>query len=489
MATRTEHDSMGAVEVPAEAYWGAQTQRSIEHFRIGAERMPEPLIQSLALVKKVAAQVNAELGVLDPALAGLIIQAADEVLAGGWQDQFPLVVWQTGSGTQTNMNVNEVLANRANERAGQPRGTQRPVHPNDHVNRSQSTNDVFPTAIHLAAVLEIERLLRPALRGLRDTLDGKAEAFRDLVKVGRTHFQDALPITLGQEFSGYVSQLDHGLRRLDQALEGLYELPLGGTAVGTGLNAPPRFAELAAAKLAAMTGQPFVVAANRFEAQAAKDACVFAHGALRGLAVSLDKVANDVRWMASGPRCGLGEIRIPENEPGSSIMPGKVNPTQCEALAMVAAQVLGNDLAVTLGGAGGDFELNGRMPLIAYNLLQSIRLLGDASASFERHCARGIEPDRERLAAYVDQDLMRVTALAPKLGYDRCALVARTALREGKTLRAVVLDGGWLSADEFDALMSLENLVGGGLDPRGNPDQARTGKSQAEPRGIPEPDS
>ena len=460
MATRLEHDTMGEIEVAADAYWGAQTQRSLGHFRIGGERLPLPLIHALALVKKAAALVNAELGTLDSALATLIVRAADEVVAGRLDDQFPLVVWQTGSGTQTNMNVNEVLANRANELAGQPRGGMKPVHPNDHVNRSQSTNDAFPTAIHLAAALEIHRLLLPALRGLRDTLAAKAEAFRDIIKVGRTHLQDATPLTLGQEFSGYVSQLDHGRGRLEQALEGLYELPLGGTAVGTGLNAPPRYAELVAVRLAALTGLPFVTAPNKFEALAARDACVFAHGALRGLAVSLNKLANDVRWMASGPRCGLGEIRIPENEPGSSIMPGKVNPTQCEALTMVAAQVLGNDVTVALAGASGAFELNVFMPVIAFNLLQTIRLLGDACASFDAHCARGIEPDRERLQEFLDKSLMLVTALTPKLGYERAAAIAKKALHEDKTLKAAALELGFISAEDFDVLVRPEKMIG-----------------------------
>jgi len=454
MAPRLEHDTMGAIEVADSVYWGAQTQRSLDHFRIGEERLPLPLIHALALVKKVAALANAELGALDPALAALIAQAADEVLRGGLDDQFPLVVWQTGSGTQTNMNLNEVLANRANELANQPRGGMRPVHPNDHVNRSQSTNDAFPTAIHLAAALEIQRRLRPALRGLRDTLAAKAEAFGGLLKVGRTHLQDAVPLSLGQEFSGYVSQLDHGLRRLEQSLEGLYELPLGGTAVGTGLNAPPRFAEVTAARLAELTGLPLVTAPNKFEALAARDACVFLHGALRGLAVSLNKIANDIRWMASGPRCGLGELTLPENEPGSSIMPGKVNPTQCEALTMVAAQVLGNDVTVALAGAGGAFELNVFMPVIALNLLQSIRLLGDACASFDRNCARGIEPDRRRLQEDLGRSLMLVTALTPRIGYERAAAIAKKALHEGTTLKGAALALGFLTAEDFDALMA-----------------------------------
>jgi fumarate hydratase class II len=460
MATRREHDSMGEIEVPSEVYWGAQTQRSIDHFRIGGELLPLPMIHALALVKKVSALVNAELGVLDQAVADLVVQAADEVIAGRLDDQFPLVVWQTGSGTQSNMNLNEVIANRANELAGQPRGGMKPVHPNDHVNRSQSTNDAFPTAIHLSSAIEIQRLLLPALKGLRDTLAGKAEAFHDIIKVGRTHLQDATPLTLGQEFSGYVSQLDHGSRRLKQALEGIYELPLGGTAVGTGLNAPLGFAEKAAHRLAALTGLPFVSAPNKFEALAARDACVFLHGALRGLAVSLNKIANDVRWMASGPRCGLGEIHIPENEPGSSIMPGKVNPTQCEAMTMVAAQVMGNDVTVAMAGAGGAFELNVFMPVIALNLHQSIRLLGDACVSFDTHCVRGIEPERERLQEFVDHSLMLVTALTPKLGYETSAAIAKKALREGKTLKAAALELGCISAEEFDAVVRPESMVG-----------------------------
>jgi len=459
MATRLEHDTMGEVEVPAEAYWGAQTQRSIDHFRIGGERMPLPIVHALGLIKKTAALVNAELGTLDPALSDLIVQAAEEVIAGHLDDQFPLMVWQTGSGTQTNMNLNEVIANRANELAGQARGSMSPVHPNDHVNRSQSTNDAFPTAIHLAAALEIHHGLIPALQGLQGTLSQKAETFRDLIKVGRTHLQDATPLTLGQEFSGYASQLEHGLRRLEQAMGGLYELPLGGTAVGTGLNAPPLFAELAAARLAGLTGLPFVTAPNKFEALAARDACVFVHGALRGLAVSLNKIAQDIRWMASGPRCGLGELHLPENEPGSSIMPGKVNPTQCEALTMVVAQVLGNDVTVAMAGASGAFELNVFMPVIAFNLLQSIRLLGDACASFDRHCAQGIEADPARLQTNLDKSLMLVTALVPKLGYEQASAIASKAQAENKTLKAAALELNLLRADEFDALVGPEHML------------------------------
>ena len=396
MNTRIETDTMGEVAVPTEAYWGAQTQRSRDNFKIGGETLPTPLIRAMALVKKAAAQTNAALGRLDEARKNLIVQAADEILAGKLADQFPLVVWQTGSGTQSNMNINEVLANRANELAGQPRGSYAPVHPNDHVNQAQSTNDSFPSAIHVAAAIEIKYFLMPNVQALRDTLQQKSAAFDHIVKIGRTHLQDATPLTLGQEFSGYVSQLDHGLQRLEAALQGLYELPLGGTAVGTGLNSHPDYAPKAAAVLAELSGLPFVSAPNKFEALAARDAAVFASGALKTLAASLNKIANDIRWLASGPRCGLGELRIPENEPGSSIMPGKVNPTQSEALTMVAAQVLGNDTTIGIAGASGNFELNVFMPVIAYNLLQSIRLLGDACDSFNRHCAAGIEPVPEK---------------------------------------------------------------------------------------------
>ena len=392
MSTRTEHDTMGNVEVPSEAYWGAQTQRSRQNFKIGGETLPQPMIHAMALVKKAAAHVNAGLGRIKQEQADLIVQAADDVLAGKLDGQFPLVVWQTGSGTQSNMNMNEVLANRANEIAGTGLAAYQPVHPNDHVNHAQSTNDSFPTAIHVAAAIEINRLLVPAVKALRDTLDKKAKEFAPIVKIGRTHLQDATPLTLGQEFSGYVSQLDHGLDRLQDALKGLYELPLGGTAVGTGLNSHPEYAAKAAARLAELSGLPFVTAPNKFEALAGRDAAVYASGALKTLAASLNKIANDIRWLASGPRCGLGEIKIPENEPGSSIMPGKVNPTQCEAMTMVCCQVFGNDVAIGMAGASGNFELNVYMPMIAYNLLQSVRLLGDACNSFNENCAVGIEP-------------------------------------------------------------------------------------------------
>ena len=459
MNTRIETDTMGEVAVPAEAYWGAQTQRSRDNFKIGGETLPAPLIRAMALVKKAAAQTNAALGRLDEARKNLIMQAADEILAGKLADQFPLVVWQTGSGTQSNMNINEVLANRANELAGQPRGSYAPVHPNDHVNQAQSTNDSFPTAIHVAAAIEIKHFLMPNVQALRDTLQQKSAAFDHIIKIGRTHLQDATPLTLGQEFSGYVSQLDHGLQRLEAALQGLYELPLGGTAVGTGLNSHPDYAQKAAAALAELSGLPFVSAPNKFEALAARDAAVFASGALKTLAVSLNKIANDIRWLASGPRCGLGELRIPENEPGSSIMPGKVNPTQSEALTMVAAQVLGNDTTIGIAGASGNFELNVFMPVIAYNLLQSIRLLGDACDSFNRHCAAGIEPVPEKIDHFLHDSLMLATALNRHIGYENAAKIAKTAYRENKTLKQAAAELNLVSAEEFDAWVQPEEMV------------------------------
>ena len=459
MNTRIEKDTMGEVAVPAEAYWGAQTQRSRDNFKIGGETLPAPLIRAMALVKKAAAQTNAALGRLDDERKNLIVQAADEILAGKLADQFPLVVWQTGSGTQSNMNINEVLANRANELAGQPRGSYAPVHPNDHVNQAQSTNDSFPTAIHVAAAIEIKHLLMPNIEALRDTLQQKSTEFDSIVKIGRTHLQDATPLTLGQEFSGYVSQLDHGLQRLDAALQGLYELPLGGTAVGTGLNSHPDYAQKAAAALAELSGLPFVSAPNKFEALAARDAAVFASGALKTVAVGLNKIANDIRWLASGPRCGLGELRIPENEPGSSIMPGKVNPTQSEALTMVAAQVLGNDTTIGIAGASGNFELNVFMPVIAYNLLQSIRLLGDACDSFNRHCATGIEPVPEKIDHFLHDSLMLATALNRHIGYENAAKIAKTAYRENKTLKQAAAELNLVSAEEFDAWVQPEEMV------------------------------
>ena len=459
MNTRIETDTMGEVAVPAEAYWGAQTQRSRDNFKIGGETLPTPLIRAMALVKKAAAQTNAALGRLDEARTNLIVQAADEILAGKLADQFPLVVWQTGSGTQSNMNINEVLANRANELAGQPRGSYAPVHPNDHVNQAQSTNDSFPSAIHVAAAIEIKYFLMPNVQALRDTLQQKSAAFDHIVKIGRTHLQDATPLTLGQEFSGYVSQLDHGLQRLEAALQGLYELPLGGTAVGTGLNSHPDYAQKAAAALAELSGLPFVSAPNKFEALAARDAAVFASGALKTLAASLNKIANDIRWLASGPRCGLGELRIPENEPGSSIMPGKVNPTQSEALTMVAAQVLGNDTTIGIAGASGNFELNVFMPVIAYNLLQSIRLLGDACDSFNRHCAAGIKPVPEKIDHFLHDSLMLATALNRHIGYENAAKIAKTAYRENKTLKQAAAELNLVSAEEFDAWVQPEEMV------------------------------
>ena len=459
MTTRTEHDTMGEVQVPSEAYWGAQTQRSYQNFKIGGETLPRPLIYAMALVKKAAALTNAGLGRIQQEQADLIVRAADDVLGGKLDGQFPLVVWQTGSGTQSNMNMNEVLANRANELAGTGLAAYKPVHPNDHVNHAQSTNDSFPTAIHVAAAQEINHLLIPAVQKLRDTLAAKAKAFEPIVKIGRTHLQDATPLTLGQEFSGYVSQLDHGLARLQDALKYLYELPLGGTAVGTGLNSHPDFAVKAAAQLAQLSGLPFVTAPNKFEALGGRDAAVFASGALKTLAASLNKIANDVRWLASGPRCGLGEIKIPENEPGSSIMPGKVNPTQCEALSMVCCQVFGNDVTINMAGAAGNFELNVYMPVIAYNLLQSIRLLGDACNSFNDHCAVGIEPVPEKIDYFLHHSLMLVTALNRKIGYENAAKVAKTAYKNDKSLRETAIELGLLSGEEFDALVVPADMV------------------------------
>lgn len=459
MDYRIEHDTMGDIQVPANVYWGAQTQRSLQNFKIGNERLPRPLIKAMGIVKKSAAIVNAELGQISAELADLIVPAAEQVMSGEWDSQFPLVVWQTGSGTQSNMNCNEVIANLANATLGQPLGAQKPVHPNDHVNRAQSTNDSFPTAIHVAAALEINELLIPAVQRLRDTLHAKSEAFASIVKIGRTHLQDATPLTLGQEFSGYVSQLEHGLKRLDQALQGLYELPLGGTAVGTGLNAHPDYAEKSADKIAELTALPFITAPNKFEALAGRDAAVFASGALKTLAVSLNKIANDIRWLASGPRCGIGEISIPENEPGSSIMPGKVNPTQSEAMTMVVAQVLGNDTTINVAGASGNFELNVFMPVIAYNLLQSIRLLGDACNSFTDNCAYGIEPNLAKIEYNLHNSLMLVTALNPVIGYENAAKVAKTAFKEGKTLKQVAVELGLVTAEQFDQVVRPESMI------------------------------
>jgi fumarate hydratase class II len=460
MQTREERDTMGVVEVPAAALWGAQTQRSLQNFKISGERMPVALIHALARVKRAAAKVNHDLGLLNAASAAAIIEAADEVIAGNFDDQFPLVVWQTGSGTQTNMNVNEVLANRASEILGGGRGTDRKVHPNDEVNKGQSSNDVFPTAMHVAAVQELQQQLIPAIQLLRGTLAAKAQAFEAIVKIGRTHLQDATPLTLGQEFSGYVAQLDHGLKHVQASLPHVCELALGGTAVGTGLNAHPEFAARVAAELSRLTGLPFVTAPNKFEALASNDALVHAHGALKTLAASLMKIANDIRWLASGPRCGIGELSIPENEPGSSIMPGKVNPTQSEAMTMVCCQVMGNDVAVNMGGALGNFELNVMKPLIIHNFLQSVRLLADAMVSFNDHCATGIEANIERIDALMHNSLMLVTALNPHIGYDKAAEIAKKAHREGTTLKAAAIATGYVTAEQFDAWVVPEKMVG-----------------------------
>lgn len=456
---RSEKDTMGAVNVPIDAYWGAQTERSRNNFKIGGETLPQPLIEAMALVKKAAAITNAKLGRISDDKRDLIVQATDEIINGALRDQFPLVVWQTGSGTQSNMNMNEVIANRANELAGQGKGRYQPIHPNDDVNHAQSTNDSFPTAIRVAAARQIVYLLIPAVQKLRDTLASKSEQFAGIVKIGRTHLQDATPLTLGQEFSGYVSQLDHALIRLDAALQGLYELPLGGTAVGTGLNAHPDYAEQVAQTLAALTDVPFVTAPNKFEALAARDAEVFASGALKTLAASLNKIANDVRWLSSGPRCGIGELKIPENEPGSSIMPGKVNPTQSEAMTMVVAQVMGNDVTINMAGASGNFELNVFMPVIGYNLLQSIRLLADTCDSFNDHCAVGIEPVTEKIDYFLHNSLMLVTALNRHVGYENAAKIAKTAYKENKTLKQVAVELGLLTDAQFDEWVKPEAMT------------------------------
>jgi len=458
--TRRERDSFGEIEVPDDVLWGAQTQRSLAFFRISSETQPRELIHALALVKRCAAEVNRELGELPVDTANAIVAAADEVAAGRHDGEFPLSVWQTGSGTQTHMNLNEVIANRASELLGGSRGPDRRVHANDDVNRGQSSNDVFPTAMHVAAALAIEQRLLPALQQLRDTLQAKAQAWADIVKIGRTHLQDATPLTLGQEFSGYAAQLTHGIAHLGAALPHLHELALGGTAVGTGLNAHPAFGSRVCALLAERTGVPFTSAPNKFEAMASADGLVHAHGVLKTVAASLMKIANDIRWMASGPRSGLGEITIPENEPGSSIMPGKVNPTQCEAITMLCAQVLGNDVAVNVGGASGNFELNVFRPLIAHNLLQSVRLLADGCVSFDEHCVRGIEPRRERIAELVERSLMLVTALNPHIGYDRAAEIAKKAHREGSTLKAAALALGYVSEQQFDEWVRPERMTG-----------------------------
>ncbi len=451
MDSRIEKDSFGPIEVPAAHLWGAQTQRSLEHFHISTERMAPELIAALAQVKRAAAAVNRSLGLLKANQAEAILRAADEVLAGSHPDEFPLVVWQTGSGTQSNMNMNEVLANRGSELLGGARGEGRLLHPNDHVNMGQSSNDIFPTAMHVAAALAVGQAVLPALAQLRGTLSAKARDFADIVKIGRTHLQDATPLTLGQEFSGYVAQLEYAEQLIKNALPGLLLLAAGGTAVGTGLNAHPDFAARIAAELGSRTGLAFKTAPNKFAALAGHDALVAVHGALKTLATALMKIANDVRWMASGPRSGLGEITIPENEPGSSIMPGKVNPTQCEALTMLCCQVFGNDVAITIGGASGNFELNVFKPMIAHNFLQSARLLADGMRSFDAHCAHGIEPNRTRIAELMERSLMLVTALAPHIGYDRAAQIAKLAQHDGTTLKQAALQLGFVSEQDFDA--------------------------------------
>jgi fumarate hydratase class II len=456
---RIEHDAWGDIPVPGEHLWGAQTQRSIEHFAISTERMPPELLHALALVKSAAARVNERTGLLAADKAGAIAQAAAEVIEERWADEFPLAVWQTGSGTQSNMNMNEVLANRASQILGGPLGLKRLVHPNDEVNLGQSSNDVFPTAMHVAAVQGIAQHVIPSLQGLRATLGAKAQAFDGIVKIGRTHLQDATPITLGQEISGWVAQLDHAERGLQAALPELRELALGGTAVGTGLNTPAAFGADVAAELDRMTGLGFVTAPNKFAALAAHDAIVRAHGALKALAVALTKIANDVRWLASGPRSGLGELQIPENEPGSSIMPGKVNPTQCEAMTMLCCQVIGNDVAVSMAGASGNFELNVYKPVMIHNLLQSVRLLDDGMRGFDRHCAQGIEPRRDRIAELLQNSLMLVTALNPHIGYDAAAQIARTAHAKGLKLRDAAIASGKLTGEQFDAWVRAEDMV------------------------------
>jgi fumarate hydratase class II len=457
---RMERDTFGEIAVPGAKLWGAQTQRSLQNFRISTEKQSPELITALAIIKRAAAEVNLGLGVLDATKAKAIMAAADEIIEGRHADEFPLAVWQTGSGTQSNMNLNEVIANRASELMGGERGEARLVHPNDDVNRGQSSNDVFPTAMHVAAAVGIAKHLLPALKTLRDTLDNKAKAFADVVKIGRTHLQDATPLTLGQEFSGYVAQLDQCAKHIESALPHLYELAQGGTAVGTGLNAHPQFADQVAAAIGKLTGLPFVSAPNKFEVMAAADALVFAHGALKTLAASMTKIANDIRWLASGPRCGLGELSIPENEPGSSIMPGKVNPTQSEAVTMLCCQVFGNDVAVNMGGASGNFELNVFRPMIAHNVLQSVRLLADGMHSFNDNCAVGIEPNRERIDQLLNESLMLVTALNPHIGYDKAAQIAKKAHKEGTTLKAAALALGHLTEQQFDEWVRPHDMVG-----------------------------
>ncbi len=463
MPTRIETDSMGSIQVDHDRYWGAQTQRSLQNFKIGDERMPRDVIRALGILKKACARANMELGILKKEIGEWIVRAAEEVMDGLLDEHFPLVVWQTGSGTQTNMNANEVIANRAIEMAGGKLGGKDPVHPNDHVNMSQSSNDTFPTVMHIAAAETIQNRLIPALKHLQSELDNKVDAFADIVKIGRTHLQDATPLTLGQEFSGYAKQVELGIGRAEGCLPNLYRLAIGGTAVGTGLNAPEGYDRTAAEKIAEITGLPFKAADNKFEGLAAHDAVVEASGATRTIAGSLMKIANDIRWLASGPRCGIGELILPANEPGSSIMPGKVNPTQCEAMTMVAARVMGNDVTVGFAGSQGNFELNVFKPVMLYSLIQSVRLLSDAAVSFTDNLVVGIRADRERIEALLHKSLMLVTALSPKIGYDKAAEVAHEAHKSGRTLKETAVDLGYITADEFDAAVKPEEMIKPGL--------------------------
>ncbi len=459
-ATRTETDTFGPIEVPADRYWGAQTQRSLQNFKIGWEKQPASVVRALGIIKRAAAETNIDLGILDPLIGAAIIEAATEVMDGKLDAHFPLAVWQTGSGTQSNMNANEVISNRAIEILGGVMGSKTPVHPNDHVNMSQSSNDTYPSAMHVAAAEEIVRRLIPALQTLRDALAAKSNAWADIIKIGRTHTQDATPLTLGQEFSGYVQQVANGVVRLEMSLPMLMQLAQGGTAVGTGLNAPKGFADKVAARIAEITGLPFTSAPNKFEALAAHDAMVFSHGAMNTVAASLFKIANDIRYLASGPRSGLGELSLPENEPGSSIMPGKVNPTQCEAMTMVCVQVMGNQTSITFAGASGQFELNVFNPVMAYDFLQSVRLLADAAESFTEHCVVGIEPRLDNISANLARSLMLVTALTPHIGYDAAAKIAKTANRNGTTLREEAVKGGYVTDAQFDDWVRPEKMIG-----------------------------
>lgn len=464
MKTRIETDSMGEIQVDDSKYWGAQTERSLHHFHIGNDRFPREMIRALGVLKKSAAIVNSQLGLLTEEKKNLIVQAADEVISGKLDDHFPLSVWQTGSGTQTNMNSNEVISNRAIEIAGGVKGSKKPVHPNDDVNKAQSSNDTFPTAMHIAAAEQLVNKLLPALEQLKNTLKKKSDEFKDIIKIGRTHLQDATPLTLGQEFSGYVKQLEYNIERVKAVLPSVYRLALGGTAVGTGLNTHPEFALKAAAQIAKETGLPFTSAENKFEALAAHDSLVETHGVLKTIAASFMKIANDVRWLSSGPRCGIGEISIPENEPGSSIMPGKVNPTQSEQMTMVASQVIANDVAVNIGGASGNFELNVFKPLIIHNVLNSIRLLADSAVSFEEHCARGIVPNQDKINEHLKNSLMLVTALNPHIGYDNAAKIAKNAHKKGTSLKESGIELGLLTSEQFDQWVLPEKMISPGLD-------------------------